>query len=275
MSKYDPPSEPLSERDALRILGLTTNADPAAVRAAYRRLAKEYHPDHGGLRFGRQAFDRLVAAYRIALHAAEMPPKHAASRRSAGSDPAASEGNPDTSTTGTGHSGNFTTTGSEQDRWRRTAGGDQGRRKRRSRGQEQRLQRNIADTCRRIREGRTPRVRARACAGAASLGTRSVYSALREALYDESEEVQCAALRAVVDLEVRQSASDLIALMTAGVSDRVADLVLTAAERLAGAPGMEEVARLAMRRSSYDLRRRAVRVYSAARPAGENRGGEA
>jgi len=34
------------EQDYYDLLGLTRGADEAAIKAAYRRLAKECHPDH-------------------------------------------------------------------------------------------------------------------------------------------------------------------------------------------------------------------------------------
>lgn len=37
-----------SERDHYQVLGVDTEADRAAIRSAYRRRARESHPDHGG-----------------------------------------------------------------------------------------------------------------------------------------------------------------------------------------------------------------------------------
>lgn len=39
---------PMSEREALEILGLEPGADDKAIQAAHRRLMKQYHPDRGG-----------------------------------------------------------------------------------------------------------------------------------------------------------------------------------------------------------------------------------
>ncbi len=41
-------SEALSRAEALRVLALSSTADREDVKRAYRRLAREYHPDHGG-----------------------------------------------------------------------------------------------------------------------------------------------------------------------------------------------------------------------------------
>ena len=50
---------------ALRLLGLEPGASIAAIKRAYRRLAKAYHPDLGG---DVSAFHRLDAAYRLLIN---------------------------------------------------------------------------------------------------------------------------------------------------------------------------------------------------------------
>jgi hypothetical protein len=49
---------------ALRLLGLEPGASLAAIKRAYRRLAKAHHPDLGG---DVEAFHRLDAAYRLLI----------------------------------------------------------------------------------------------------------------------------------------------------------------------------------------------------------------
>lgn len=49
---------------ALRLLGLEPGASVAAIKRAYRRLAKAHHPDLGG---AVDAFHRLDAAYRLLM----------------------------------------------------------------------------------------------------------------------------------------------------------------------------------------------------------------
>jgi hypothetical protein len=43
-----PAGGPMTRAEALAVLGLTEGADPAAIRAAHRRLMRAAHPDQGG-----------------------------------------------------------------------------------------------------------------------------------------------------------------------------------------------------------------------------------
>lgn len=56
--------EPLSRAQALQVLALNSSADREDIKRAYRRLAREHHPDHGGdpdlFQEVTRAFDRLV-----------------------------------------------------------------------------------------------------------------------------------------------------------------------------------------------------------------------
>lgn len=61
-SRPEPPRDPRLQ--ALAQLGLDPGASPAAIKRAYRRLAKAHHPDLGG---DAEAFRRLDAAYRSLL----------------------------------------------------------------------------------------------------------------------------------------------------------------------------------------------------------------
>jgi hypothetical protein len=58
-------SQSLTLRDAVAVLGIAWPADETAIRAAYRRLARQHHPDRGGdaVTFNRMtaARDRLLA----------------------------------------------------------------------------------------------------------------------------------------------------------------------------------------------------------------------
>lgn len=60
-ARADRSSQPLSRREAFRVLGLPPDADAAAVKAAYREQVKRTHPDADG--GDREAFQRVNAAY--------------------------------------------------------------------------------------------------------------------------------------------------------------------------------------------------------------------
>ena len=80
--------------EAQVVLGISADASPAQVASAFRRLARGVHPDVNEDRDAEPRFDALVAAYRIALPAAEggggstdasgsQPPQHPAGATSA------------------------------------------------------------------------------------------------------------------------------------------------------------------------------------------------
>ena len=51
-------------RDLYEVLGVARGADEATIRSAYRRLAKEHHPDlHGGSPEAEQRFKEINLAY--------------------------------------------------------------------------------------------------------------------------------------------------------------------------------------------------------------------
>lgn len=72
----------MDDRRALEVLGLSGPASPADVKAAYRRLARELHPDAGG---DVDAFREVQAAYEVVRDGTEQvrggpaPQTHAAS----------------------------------------------------------------------------------------------------------------------------------------------------------------------------------------------------
>ncbi len=52
------------DRSALKTLGLTLDADRRALRTAYTKLARQYHPDHnGGDRSHEQRLAAVIHAY--------------------------------------------------------------------------------------------------------------------------------------------------------------------------------------------------------------------
>lgn len=57
------PARSLIERQqALRVLGLPSNATPQQIKRRYRTLAKRYHPDRGG---DQREMQRIIAAYEL------------------------------------------------------------------------------------------------------------------------------------------------------------------------------------------------------------------
>lgn len=54
-----------SARDYYEILGLSRNADPAAIKKAYRRLALEYHPDRNTSPEATERFREIQEAYEV------------------------------------------------------------------------------------------------------------------------------------------------------------------------------------------------------------------
>ena len=61
-----------SPSEARAMLGLTTVATPAQVTTAFRHQAREVHPDVSHTRDAAGRFAALVAAYRVALQAAQL-----------------------------------------------------------------------------------------------------------------------------------------------------------------------------------------------------------
>lgn len=73
-----PPS--LSPQEARRLLGVPASAGPVTLKRAYRRLAREHHPDRGG---DPDTFHRLRLAYeRLATETGQQPPVAARGRPS-------------------------------------------------------------------------------------------------------------------------------------------------------------------------------------------------
>jgi molecular chaperone DnaJ len=56
----------MAEKDYYKVLGVSPEASHEEVRRAYRRLAKEHHPDrHGGSRAAEERFKAITEAYRV------------------------------------------------------------------------------------------------------------------------------------------------------------------------------------------------------------------
>jgi hypothetical protein len=66
-----------TREEAARALGVAVTADPAACKRAYRRLAREHHPDVGG---DPDRFHSLQRAYELMVTGHEGPPQPVVSR---------------------------------------------------------------------------------------------------------------------------------------------------------------------------------------------------
>lgn len=69
--------------DCYRLLGLQSGASTAQVKASYRRLARQYHPDvNSGDRLAHEKFIQLTEAYKFLLSLAEPSGKQGAASSS-------------------------------------------------------------------------------------------------------------------------------------------------------------------------------------------------
>ena len=60
------------DQDYYELLGVQRGADDAAIKAAYRRLAKEHHPDtNAGNTVAAHTFQKVQAAYEVLRKAEE------------------------------------------------------------------------------------------------------------------------------------------------------------------------------------------------------------
>ncbi|WP_120006859.1 J domain-containing protein [Nesterenkonia muleiensis] len=73
----------MSEPDFYAVLGVAPDADPQSIRAAYRRAAREHHPDRGG---SAQTFHQVQSAWDV-LGSPEARADYDRRRRSPGSAP--------------------------------------------------------------------------------------------------------------------------------------------------------------------------------------------
>jgi len=76
-----------SIQEALDLLGVTADTDPATVAHAYRRLARANHPDVSSEPDAAQRFASISAAYRLVRHRAATPPSLSTPRTVQASSP--------------------------------------------------------------------------------------------------------------------------------------------------------------------------------------------
>jgi DnaJ-domain-containing protein 1 len=59
-NRVNPARSLIERQQALRVLGLPSNATQEQIKRRYRTLAKRYHPDRGG---DQREMQRIIAAY--------------------------------------------------------------------------------------------------------------------------------------------------------------------------------------------------------------------
>lgn len=63
-NRANPARSLLERQQALKVLGLPSNATPQQIKRRYRTLAKRYHPDKGG---DQRQMQRIIAAYQVLM----------------------------------------------------------------------------------------------------------------------------------------------------------------------------------------------------------------
>ena len=163
-------------------LGLAPGATPEQIRSSYRALVKACHPDISGEAGDAVRLDAVVSAYRELsrriTNCLPFPGDRPHSSPSEGNRPS-----------GRSHP---------------TPGATAAERT------------NIAELCRMAADGRTASVRLFAVKQLGRSGRRTVYPSLRIALYDSETAVVCAAVEAVVRLDIRQAIGELGAVFMRG-----------------------------------------------------------
>lgn len=124
---------------------------------------------------------------------------------------------------------------------------------------------------RQLRDSRDPNLRLFACKSLANSGRRSAYAYIREALYDDSEQVVLAAVRAVGTLGIRQAYGDLSSLYTRG-SVAVRRSVLDAIEGSMSLSRFRSVVLQALDDPDGEVRRRGISCFARMRGTASGQG---
>jgi HEAT repeat protein len=112
---------------------------------------------------------------------------------------------------------------------------------------------------------RDPRERVAAARALAASGKKSSYAFLRKALWDRDERVLSAVVRAIADLDIRQSAGELGSLFSKA-TPALKKEILAAVARMGPLHGFESIARIGLMDADAGVRRQAAKMLGR-RPA--------
>ncbi len=274
----------MGELESYRILGVAPGVSFAELKQAYRRLVKAHHPDSRGGRGNSRTFSLIVEAYRSLAgeHAAREARRAAAGPR--GPQPArgaADSVRPQGSPRGRSQGGRR---GDAEDRQKpgpetRQKPGPETRQKpgpeaRQKPGGLQRLPGakppgtlDIFPVGRTLLLARDPQDRAAAARVLAASGRKSSYAFLRKAFNDPDDRVVSAAVRAIAELDIRQSVGEIGSLFSkAGPALR--RVILSAAARMGHPGGFEDLASIGIRDDDPWVRTLAAKLLGGRAPVG-------
>lgn len=120
---------------------------------------------------------------------------------------------------------------------------------------------NLADIGRQLEFGSSETIRLGAARMLGRCGRKAAYPYLRKALYDESEDVVIAVVRAIGALRIAQASGELAALFLR-TSLRVKEEIIEVAETMGDKPQFLSLALTGMSDGNRTIRRRCVRLYS-------------
>jgi curved DNA-binding protein CbpA len=210
----------MSEQESCRILGIAPGASLAELKSAYRRLAKAHHPDSQGGSGSARAFLMVTQAYRNLMDARlRGDPVLGA--------PAAHRG-----TAARRKQADAARPGETFD---------------------------LFSLGRAVLLARDPRERAAAARALAASGKKSAYAFLRKALWDKDERVLSAVVRAIADLDIRQSAGELGSLFSKA-TPALKKEILAAVARMRPLQGFASILRIGLGDPDAGVRRQATKA---------------
>jgi hypothetical protein len=222
-----PEHETYDERRCWRILGLKPGTDRDTLKKTYRDLVKKYHPDLGGSSADARRCIGITTAYQelIAILPPE-PPRRDTQRQSAQKD---NNATPSHTASRTEH------------------------REHRMPGTEELM--TI------VRTSRFASQREFAVRTLANSGRRTVYPALKAALYDDSDRVIAAAVAAIGKLRILQAGGELSAVFHRGTPE----IRMTVLETIASYPSLSpfrNIIRAGLIDPDRLVRRTALEMYA-------------